>query len=106
MATSNKPVSRPSARAGQRHDRGAAQLTDAERRKWRRKVRIYAAVVSVVVASTDGGVSLRVRNALAGQSFMGTILVDPAAGRPGRRPPDVQRGFSRARSGSGVMIGS
>ncbi len=51
-----------------------------------------------LLASTDGGSSWQVRNAAAGRSFMGTILVDPT--RPERLlAPDMSAGLTSSADG-------
>jgi hypothetical protein len=51
-----------------------------------------------LLASTDGGNSWQVRNAQAGRSFMGTILVDPA--KPDRLiTPDMSSGLMTSSDG-------
>lgn len=51
-----------------------------------------------LLASTDGGASWQVKNAQAGRSFMGTILVDPA--NPARLiAPDMSAGLSTSSDG-------
>lgn len=51
-----------------------------------------------LLASLDGGVSWQVRNAQAGRSFMGTILIDPA--NPARLiAPDMSAGLTTSSDG-------
>jgi len=51
-----------------------------------------------LLASTDGGLSWQVRNAAAGRSFMGTILVDPT--KPARLiAPDMSTGLTASADG-------
>lgn len=51
-----------------------------------------------LLASTDGGSSWQLRNAAAGRSFMGTILVDPT--RPDRLiAPDMSAGLTASTDG-------
>ena len=56
---------------------GAATVPDVHALGGAGDVAYLASPQAGVLASTDGGLSWQVRNAGAGQSFMGTILVDP-----------------------------